>query len=94
MFNIVPKAETRFWRIFRCLLFPVALFAFLLLLIAAIGAVFGGQSVIFDDREYTGWMGAFLCFLSFPFFTLAFTITATCVLYFERRARSFFRRSK
>lgn len=85
MFQIVPKQETRFWRLFRHLLIPLAVFSGLICLVTAVVTACGEQALFWDDRPVTGLCGVLLSLACFPVFTLIMTLTAAWVLYLDRR---------
>ncbi len=85
MLPIVTNSETRFWRIFRSLLVPIAVVAFLISLIAGVAAIFGESAVYYDSRPVTGISGLLLSFCYWPFQTVVFSLLAALILYLDRR---------
>jgi hypothetical protein len=84
MIQFVPKTETRFWRLFRCLLVPIGIGTFLISLVCGIAAAGGESAVFYDGRPVTGFAGFMLSFGYWPFEILAFTTIAAWLLFMER----------
>jgi hypothetical protein len=84
MLPVVPKTETRFWGIFRCLLFPVGAVSLLLCIVGAVVTAFGESTPVIDGRQIRGVAGVLLCLAAFPFLTLFATLGFSCALYFDR----------
>ena len=84
MLPIVPKTETRFWRIFRCLLVPVGAVSLFLCIVMAIVTGIGESAPVIDGREVRGVAGALICLAAFPFITSFGAFGFTVALYFDR----------
>jgi hypothetical protein len=85
MFAIIPKAETRFWSIFRYLLIPLAAVSLLMCLVAAIATALGASTPVIDGRQIKGIEGVLVCLAAFPFLTAFFTVAFACAVYLSRR---------
>lgn len=85
MFQIIPPHETRFWRIFRRLLVPNAVFSGLICLVCAIAAACGEKAVFWDNRPVLGVQGVLLSIAYFPVVLLILTLAGSVALFMERR---------
>lgn len=85
MIQFIPPHEKRFWKLFRHLLIPNAVFAGLMCLLGAVMAVCGEEAVFWNSRPVTGWTGVLLSFAYFPVILLMLTIAASWALYMDRR---------
>ena len=85
MFQIVPKQETRYWRLFRHLLVPHAVVCSLICVVAAVVAACGESAVFWENRPVTGWRGVLVSLALFPVITLMLTLIGAWVLYLDRR---------
>lgn len=84
MQSVVPKSETRFWGIFRCLLLPVGLISLLLCIVLAVVTAMGANTPVINGHEVPGLSGALICLAAFPFITLLGASGFAAALYFER----------
>ena len=84
MLPVIPKTETRFWSIFRCLLIPAAAISFCVCIFAAVTTAFGDSGPDIDGREVRGIAGALFCFAAFPFVMLLGAFGVTVAIYFDR----------
>ncbi len=85
MFQIIPPHETRFWRIFRRLLIPCAVFSGLICLVCAIAAACGEKAVFWDNRPVLGWQGVLLSIAYFPGVLFLLTLAGSLALFMDRR---------
>jgi hypothetical protein len=85
MFQIIPPHETRFWRIFRRLLVPNAVFSGLVCLFCAIAAACGEKAVFSDNRPVVGAQGVLLSIAYFPAVFLLLTLAGSVALFMDRR---------
>ncbi len=76
MFIVVPRTETRFWPILRCLVIPLTATSLLLCVVAAVVTALGGNTPVMDGRQVRGLEGVLVCLAAFPllagFLTFAF----------------------
>lgn len=84
MFQFVPKTETRFWKLFQCMLIPVGIGTFVISLVCGIAAACGESTVYYNGQPVTGFTGFILTFVYWPFEIFAFSLIATVVLYIDR----------
>ncbi len=85
MFRIIPPPqETRFWRIFRHLLIPNAVFSALICLVCAIAAACGEKAVFWDNRPVLGVQGVLLSIAYFPAALLLLTLAGSVALFMDR----------
>jgi len=86
MFQIIPPPhENRFWRLFRHLLIPNAIFSGLICLVCAVAAAYGENAVFWDNHPVLGWQGVLLSIAYFPFVLLLLTVAGSCALFMDRR---------
>ena len=84
MLPVVPKSETRFWGIFRCLLLPAGLISLFVCIVMAIVTALGESAPVIDGREVRGLAGVLICLAAFPFIMLFGAFGFTVALYFDR----------
>ncbi len=84
MLPVIPKAETRFWGIFRCLLVPAGAVGLFVCIGMAVVTALGGSAPKIDGREVRGAVGVLVCLAAFPFVTLFGALAFASALYFDR----------
>ncbi len=92
MLHFILKDETRFWRIFRRLLIPVGIFAFLTCAMGAILTLTANNTVKWNDQPVPRGWGTLVCIAAFPIFTFVWAILLTPFAFLSQRARGFLRR--
>lgn len=85
VFTLIPKAETRFWSIFRHLAIPLTALSLFMCIVAAVVTSLGGSTPVIDGRQIRGIEGVFLCLAAFPFLTAFFTFAFAGAVYLSRR---------
>ena len=85
MIQIIPRHEKRFWRIFRRLLVPNAIFSGLICLVCAIAVACGEKAVFWDNRPLLGAQGVLLSIAYFPVVLLLLTLAGSVALFMDRR---------
>ena len=84
MLPVIPKTETRFWSIFRCLLIPAGAISFLFCIVMTIFTALGESAPTIDDQEVRGVAGVLVCLAAFPFVTLFGAFGLAVAIYFDR----------
>jgi hypothetical protein len=84
MFQFVPKTETRFWRLFRCLLLPVGIITFVGSLVCGVAAASGESAVFYGGQPVTGFAGLILSFGYWPFEIVGFSLLVAVILFVDR----------
>ena len=84
MLPVVPKTETRFWGIFRCLLLPAGVISLFLCIVMAILTALGENAPVIDGREVRGLAGVLPCLAAFPFVMFFGAFSFAVALYFDR----------
>jgi len=88
MIHFILKDETRFWRIFRRLMIPVGIFAFLTCGMGAILTLTGANTVKLNDQPVPQGWGALVCIAAFPVFALVWTILLAPFAFAYQQVRS------
>jgi hypothetical protein len=84
MLRFAPKTETRFWKLFRFLLLPIAIGTFVINLVGGIAALCGEDAIYFNNQPVTGLPGFLLSLCYWPLEIVLFTLLATAILFFDR----------
>lgn len=85
MLPVIPKSETSFWGLVRCLFFPVGVVSFLICLIGAIFTALGQGTPTIDGQPTQGIGGVIRWLAIFPFLTAFFALGFACAIYIERQ---------
>jgi ABC-type sugar transport system permease subunit len=78
------RDEKKFWRLFRLLLAPCSVAAFLICIVSGIAAATGEQTVYSGTEAVLGWKGFAASVIYFPIIALAFALMFAWGLYFDR----------
>jgi len=84
MLPVIPKSETRFWSIFKCLLIPASAISFCICLFLAVTTAFGNSGPVIDGHEVRGVAGVLIFLAAFPFVTLFGSFAFAVAIFFDR----------